>query len=490
VPDRLEQIAYGTNMLVQTYASLYRATGDEHYARYAGLSASWYYGNNMAHVQMYDPETGRVLDGINGPASWRVNRNSGAESTIEGLMSLLAIADMPLAQDYLHVREIESTPYLILQAEDGQRVVGTPAYYTGNWTGAGYISAGRYIGLGEGQRMRLSFELQRSDDYLLYIAHVRQSSTGDIFTIPYTDSPRTIDADADDWSDDTPTLASDRAQQFLRGAGSWQGADVDSHRVKLAWDEQHLYIYADVRDPEHEQPYTLSTVWQGDTLWFYMTNNPDEARRLSAKFTLAWTPDGAQVWNWIDTGFVDDAEMAFQSLEGGYIYEAAIPWSSLDIEPFAGKRIGFEVGRGTGGNSFMNLTGRDPDVAANLLTLTLVDDSVTLDDSNAPQVAVQLRLDDGEAFTVPQTVSPDSDYFWLDLITPEPLSLDAGEHMLRYQYAGEGGSSSNPGISKIDAFYLQPVTAHRVYALPDGRTLTFTYNTLTGATTWDETNGD
>ena len=29
MPDRLGQIAYGTNMLVQTYAALYRATGDE-----------------------------------------------------------------------------------------------------------------------------------------------------------------------------------------------------------------------------------------------------------------------------------------------------------------------------------------------------------------------------------------------------------------------------------------------------------------------------
>ncbi|MCC6803946.1 MAG: hypothetical protein IT319_13770, partial [Anaerolineae bacterium] len=137
IPDRLGQIAYGTNMLVQTYAALYRATGDEKYARYAGLAGSWYFGNNMAGVPMYDPETGRVFDGINGPVSWRVNRNSGAESTIEGLMSLIAVADIPQAVDLLQAKPIGGNGWRILEAETGERVIGTPIYYTGSWTGEG-----------------------------------------------------------------------------------------------------------------------------------------------------------------------------------------------------------------------------------------------------------------------------------------------------------------------------------------------------------------
>ena len=56
----------------------------------------------MAGVQMYDLTSGRVFDGINGPVAWRVNRNSGAELTIEGLMSLIAVADEPLAVEMLH----------------------------------------------------------------------------------------------------------------------------------------------------------------------------------------------------------------------------------------------------------------------------------------------------------------------------------------------------------------------------------------------------
>jgi hypothetical protein len=490
VPYRLEQIAYGTNMLAQTYMALYRATGDEQYARYGGLAASWYFDNNMAGVQMYDPTSGRVFDGINGPTAFRVNRNAGAESTIEGLMSMIAVADVPEALDYLHVVPAGGSRYFIVQAEEGERVNGTPTYYSVDWTGEGYVSAGRYVGLGEGQRMRVAFEVrpeQVEDDYWVYVAHVRQSMSSSANLVQRTETPPTIDGQTSDWSPDLPVLAAETAQQFLRGAGLWQGADVDSHRISLTWDENNLYLLAQVRDPAHEQPFTLRNVGQGDTLWIYVTNSPDP-RRLSAKLTLAQTPDGPQIWDWLGTGFLEGAALGWQASEGGYTYEAAIPWAALDIEaPSAGMQFGFEAGRGVGGNSFMDLTGRDPDVPTNLLTLMLSEPGMDTAASVVPQVALDVRLNDGDNITVPETVSPDSDYFWLDLVTAEPIRLIEGENIIRYRYAGDEGE--NPGISKVDAFYIQPVTARRILQHPDGRTITLTYNTLTGAATWTETPG-
>ncbi len=484
IPDRLGQIAYGTNMLVQTYAALYRATGDEQYARYAGLAASWYFGNNMAGVQMYAPETGRVFDGINGPVSWRVNRNSGAESTIEGLMSLIAIADIPQAVDLLQVKPIGSNGWQILEAETGERVIGTPTYYPGSWTGEGYISGGRYVGLGEGQRMRLQFDVAQEDDYLLYVAHMLQAASSSANTIQRAEAPPTIDGSDADWSPDIPRLDSNTAQQFLRGAGLWQGADVDSHSVRLMWDDDNLYLFADVRDPELDQPFTLSSVWQGDALWLYLTSSPD-ASRLSAKITLAQTPDGAQLWDWNNVGFVEGGALAFQPDDGGYHFEAALPWSTLGVEAAqAGMQIGIEVGRGVGGNSFMDLTGRDPDVASNLLKLMLVAPEMDASASTTPQVALEVTFADQPTVTMPESISPDSDYFWLDKVTAEPVHLAPGTYTIRYRYAGE--ESSNPGRSKVDAFYLQPAIARRVLQAPDGRTITFTYNTVTGETTWDE----
>lgn len=483
VPYRLEQIAYGTNMLVQTYVALYEARGDEKYAIYAALVGSWYFGNNMAGSQMYFPQTGRAYDGINGPVRWRVNRNAGAESTIEALMSMSALSRLPDPTPYLYAQTLSETRPIILEAEEGQRVVGTPIYYSGNWTGEGYISAGRYVGLGEGQRMRLSFTLDASQagDYWLYVAHMRQATSGNAYLIPRATQPPIIDARPDDWGADSATLQANTAQQFLRGGGIWRGPDVDSHTVRLAWDDRFLYLWAEVRDPQHEQPFTLSNVWQGDALWLYFTAHPQD-RALAAKMTLAQTPDGPQMWDWVRARFVRGASLAWQAAADGqgYSYEAAIPWDALDLEaPAPGQRIGFEAGRGIGGNSFMDLTGRDPDIAANLLQLTLSAPDMDASLGQLPRVALEVRLNRETPVILEQTTSPDSDYFWLDNVTPATVRLEAGEHTIRYQYVGDS-ASANPGISKIDAFYLQPVVGQRIFQLGDGRILTLAYDTASG----------
>jgi hypothetical protein len=299
------------------------------------------------------------------------------------------------------------------------------------------------------------------------------------------DSVLNIDGRADDWGDFGLVLESNRAGQFLRGAGLWQGPDVDSHSVRLAWDNDYLYVLAAVRDPEHEQNSTVSGVWQGDALWLYFTNAPS-ANALSAKLTLAQTPNGTQVWDWQRSRFARGALLAWQRAEDGlgYTYEAALPWAVLNIDtPQPGATLGFEAGRGIGGNSFMDLTGRDPDVAANLLQLTLTAPDVSTQMGQAPRVALEVRVDDAPGYVLEQTVSPDSDYFWLDLVTPVPVWLEQGEHLIRYEYAGEetSGGSSNPGLSKIDAFVLYPIIGRRLIALPDGRDFVLTYDTLTGA---------
>lgn len=488
VPDRLEQIAYGTNMLVQAYAGLYRATGEQRYAQLAGLAASWFFGNNMAGVTMYDPASGRTFDGINGPASWRVNRNSGAESTIEGLMAMNTLARTVGALDFSQAQLVSGLTYRVLQAEDAERVVGTPVYFTAGWTGEGYVSGGRYVGLGEGQRMRLAFEVkpEQAGDYLLYVAHLRQAANAAAFTIQETGTPPVVDGDSSDWPADTPVLASDTARQFVRGGGIWRGPESDSHQIQMMWDQDRLYLMADIRDPEHEQAFTLSNVWQGDALWLYFTSSPD-ARALDSKFTLAETPDGPQLWDWKRTEFARGAELAWQAYDGGYRYEAAIPWPAvgLDGPPSAGMRIGFEAGRGIGGNAFMDLTGRDPDVASNLLSLTLVNGGEDVELAVPPEVALSVRLNDGDPTIIPQSVSPDTDYFWLDLVTAEPITLSEGEQILRFAYAGEEGSA-NPGLSKVDAFYLQPAVGSRTFVLPDGRTFTLTYDPRTGESDWIE----
>lgn len=94
-----DQIAYGLRPMIFASLEAFTITGDSTYAKTAGNLASWFFGNNPAAKVMYNPETGRTFDGIGSPQ--QVNLNSGAESTIEGLLSLQAIQEVPIAMKVL-----------------------------------------------------------------------------------------------------------------------------------------------------------------------------------------------------------------------------------------------------------------------------------------------------------------------------------------------------------------------------------------------------
>ncbi len=93
------QIAYEVRTVTLGLENLYRVTGVKKYAILAGLAGSWLFGNNPAGEKMYDSKTGRCFDGIESPTI--INRNAGAESTLEALLTLQALRDDPIAQRYL-----------------------------------------------------------------------------------------------------------------------------------------------------------------------------------------------------------------------------------------------------------------------------------------------------------------------------------------------------------------------------------------------------
>ena len=89
LPEAFPQIAYGQRPFVWSAVWVYGRTGD---VRYRGLGvgvARWFAGDNVAGVAMYEAATGRGYDGI--VSATEVNYNAGAESTIEALLSVLAV---------------------------------------------------------------------------------------------------------------------------------------------------------------------------------------------------------------------------------------------------------------------------------------------------------------------------------------------------------------------------------------------------------------
>ncbi|MBN2009305.1 hypothetical protein JW960_08155 [candidate division KSB1 bacterium] len=93
------QIAYGIRCMNVGLLRLAEATGDDHYAKNAGQCAAWLFGRNAARATMYDAHTGRCYDGISDSST--INHNSGAESTIEALMTLVELSSNAVARESL-----------------------------------------------------------------------------------------------------------------------------------------------------------------------------------------------------------------------------------------------------------------------------------------------------------------------------------------------------------------------------------------------------
>lgn len=93
------QIAYGIRPMVFASVEAYRSTKDKKHLQTAIDLTSWLFGKNPAGKIMYDKETGRVFDGIQNSTS--VNVNSGAESTIEGLLTLQKLASIPEGKKWM-----------------------------------------------------------------------------------------------------------------------------------------------------------------------------------------------------------------------------------------------------------------------------------------------------------------------------------------------------------------------------------------------------
>jgi hypothetical protein len=79
------QIAYGFTALYRGLQALAERTGEAEHRRRAEEVFAWFQGQNPAGIPMYDPATGRGYDGVE--PSGELNRNAGAESTIESLLA-------------------------------------------------------------------------------------------------------------------------------------------------------------------------------------------------------------------------------------------------------------------------------------------------------------------------------------------------------------------------------------------------------------------
>jgi hypothetical protein len=149
LPTRIDrsQIAYGADARLESLL----AVGGRAGRRLAGLAGAWFFGANPAGVAMYDPATGVTRDGINGDGT--VNPNSGAESTIHGLLAMLALDAHPrvaaAATGWTSIAERVGT--VVVKGEQGTLAGAASAVQPASlWTGESQFSGTGYAALGDG----------------------------------------------------------------------------------------------------------------------------------------------------------------------------------------------------------------------------------------------------------------------------------------------------------------------------------------------------
>jgi hypothetical protein len=144
------QIAYGVDARLHGLLGVASAGSRPGLRQVAAFVAAWYFGANRAREPVYDATTGRTYDGVSGDGV--INRNSGAESTIHGLLSMLVLDRHPgIARLARTAGIVKRRGTLTLEAEDGVLAGNASATKPAElWTGESQFSGSGYAELGDG----------------------------------------------------------------------------------------------------------------------------------------------------------------------------------------------------------------------------------------------------------------------------------------------------------------------------------------------------
>lgn len=172
------QIAYGVDSRVEGLVATAKAANAPGLLDVAAVAAGWYFGANRSGKPAYNPATGTAIDGIE--TDGRVNPNSGAESTIHTLLSMLALdANPELKTKALGIRSTVGTDGLkVAEAESGTIAGGAAVKPASAWTGEANWSGGAYVSLNAGGTLKIPVPASDQDRNVYPIVNQRPDPAG------------------------------------------------------------------------------------------------------------------------------------------------------------------------------------------------------------------------------------------------------------------------------------------------------------------------
>jgi hypothetical protein len=177
---------------------------------------------------------------------------------------------------------------------------------------------------------------------------IPEARTGPIVEAQFLDTPPFVDGDLDEWE-----LDSNQMVAVVFGADKHNGSEDLSGTFMVGWDNNQLYIAAQVIDDIHVQNAVGRELFKGDSLEVLLDKNLRDDFFSTGlgldDYQLGISPgamigDSPSAYLWFPEGnegprvLINIAAVATKT---GYQIEIAIPWSVFGLLPSEGEQYGF-----------------------------------------------------------------------------------------------------------------------------------------------------
>jgi hypothetical protein len=164
-----------------------------------------------------------------------------------------------------------------------------------------------------------------------------------------------LDGDPSEWSAADPSASA----EIVYRDPSWDGSNDGTVQWRLGWDDAFLYVVATVEDNVFVAAQSARAAYLGDSLELWLDTQPVPGDdRFSQDETIVLlcltNPDAPALATYgylghptVDRGFLDVPNLGISGSARrttvGYVLEAAIPWSALNVTPAADAVLGLAL---------------------------------------------------------------------------------------------------------------------------------------------------
>ena len=209
---------------------------------------------------------------------------------------------------------------------------------------------GQFSDLSDAMDLGLVFSTNLGRDRgAVYVDDISFSENGAVemhenFTSKRTDKKITVDGSAKSWNMRQLTPIAMDCKNSLEYGTAMNAGDL-SAKVYSCWDDDNLYIFANVRDKELVAVAEIEHIQDSDGITLYFDSKNDGfVWGDSDDVAVTVTPDGkARILTADRPPSSEEVRYAAKIRRGGYSEEIAVSWKFLGITPEKGKKLGFTV---------------------------------------------------------------------------------------------------------------------------------------------------